>query len=113
MPAKKKNPNRRQAKSGLGQLSFLPVPPFSAEWPNASTLPFQALELMLSGERITQPSFGLNRWRLSAYIKALEYMGWSIERADVPNPYGAHPIREYWLDGETIRAAKAIRGRHE
>jgi len=108
-----KNPDRRQAKSGLGQLSFLPVPPFSAEFPSASTLPFEVLERLLKGERLTQPSFSLTRWRLSAYIKSLEYMGWTIERCDVPNPHGAHPIREYWLSAETIRAAKELRGRHE
>lgn len=98
------------AGAGAKQLSLLPEPPFSPQWPNLSTLPWQALERLLSGEKLTQPSFGLTRWRLSAYVKELAYMGWPIERADVPNPHGQHPIRQYWLTPETIFAALQLRG---
>jgi len=98
------------AGAGGKQLSLLPEQPFSPQWPRRSTLPCETLERMLAGEKLTQPSFGLTRWRLSAYIKALEYLGWEIHRADVPNPHGKYPIREYWLDDETIRAASSLRG---
>jgi hypothetical protein len=101
-----KTPDRRQAESGFEQMTFLPKPKFNPHWPNRATFPGEALERMLAGERLTQPTFGLTRWRLSAYIKDLDYMGWPIQRADVPNPHGQHPIRQYWLDGETIRAAR-------
>jgi len=105
-----KNPDSRQALSGFKQFSLLPEAAFSAEWPSASTLPAEVLNRMLSGEKLTQPSFGLTTWRLSAYIKELEYMGWTIPRDDVPNPYGKRPIKEYWLDTETIQAARMMRG---
>ena len=94
------------------QLSFLNQPPFSAKFPNKKTLPSEVLERLLKGERLTQPSFGLTRWRLGSYIKSLDYMGWTIERCDVPNPHGEHPIREYWLSPETICAAQELRGHH-
>ena len=102
------NPDSRQASSGFEQMSFLPKPKFNPQWPNKSTKPGAALVRMLSGEKLTQPSFGLTQWRLSAYIKDLDYMGWPIKKADVPNPHGQHPIRQYWLDDETIRAAKGV-----
>lgn len=92
------------------QLSLLPEAPFCPQWPNKSTLPSETLGRLLTGERLTQPSFGLARWRLSAYIKDLCYMGWPIERADVPNPHGKHAIREYWLKNEVITAARQLRG---
>lgn len=97
------NPDRRQAESGFKQTSFLPEPDFNPTYPNPHTLPAEALKRMLSGERITQPSFGLTRWRLSAYIKSLEYLGWIIKRDDVPNPHGQNPIREYYLEAEVIQ----------
>ena len=100
----------REAGAVGKQLSLLPEPPFSPQWPRKSTLPAETLCRLLAGEKLTQPSFGLTRWRLSAYIKDLGYLGWPIERVDVPNPHGQHPIRQYWLDGETIRAARNLRG---
>lgn len=92
------------------QLSLLPEPPFCPQWPNPSTHPRQALDRLLTGERLTQPSFGLTTWRLSAYIKELDYCGWPIERGEVANPYGERPIAEYYLATEIIMAAKALRG---
>ncbi|MDQ2988536.1 MAG: helix-turn-helix domain-containing protein, partial [Pseudomonadota bacterium] len=82
------------------QLSLLPMPAFAPSWPEPDTLPAEALERMLAGERLTQPRFGLDCWRLSAYIKELEYLGWQIQRMNVPRPPGlraGRPIREYWL----------------
>lgn len=94
------------------QLSLLPVPAFVPSWPEPNTLPGKALVRMLTGERLTQPRFGLHCWRLSAYIKELEYLGWPVERMDVPAPAGCgagRPIREYWLAPSTIAAAEAGR----
>ena len=56
-----------------------------------------------------QPSFGPEKWRLSTFINELEYLGWPIERIDVPSLHGCRPIREYWLGDKTIRAAKLLR----
>jgi hypothetical protein len=94
------------------QLTLLPMPPFAPRWPNPDTCEGEALARMLAGERLTQPRFGLNCWRLSAYIKKLEYLGWTVKRADVPRPIGfraGRPIREYWLSPSTIAAAEGMR----
>jgi hypothetical protein len=95
-----KNPDSRQASSGYEQMSLLPSLDFNPISPNPSTLPGKVLARLLKGERLTQPSFGLNYWRLAAYIKELKYLGWPIEAMDVACPAGfgaGRPIREYWL----------------
>jgi len=103
-----KNPESRQASSGSIQYSFLPEPEFNPIFPSPQSLAYTALSRMLQGERLTQPRFGLNCWRLAAYIKDLDYLNWPIEKADVPCPAGfgsGRPIREYWLSNETIQKA--------
>jgi hypothetical protein len=94
------------------QLPLLPEPSFVPSWPTPKTLPAEALARMLAGEKLTQPSFGLHFWRLSAYIGKLKKLGWPIERADVSCPagYGAGgAIAAYWLPPEIIAKAKAVR----
>ena len=108
-----KNPERRQASSGFKQLSFLPEPDFKPVWPNPTTQPGIALARMLKGERLTQPSYGLRCWRLAAYVKELDYLGWPVEAQDVPCPDGCgtgRPIREYWLPQRVIAAVSSIKG---
>lgn len=111
-----KNPERDQASSGFEQMSFLPEPDFNPRWPNPATQPGIALARMLKGERLTQPSYGLECWRLAAYIKELDYRGWPVEVQDVPCPKGygtGRPIREYWLAQRVIAAASVKRGRND
>lgn len=106
-----KNPDSRQASSGFEQLSFLPPPNLTAAWPNPTTQPGIVLARLVTGERLTQPSYGLNCWRLAAYIKELKYLGWSIEAMDVPCPAGlgaGRPIREYWLPQWVLSALSGI-----
>jgi hypothetical protein len=68
---------------------------------------------MLSGERLTQISFGFHGWRLAAYVKELQYLGWSVCKGEAAAP-AAHktrkPIREYFLLPETILAARTGKG---
>ncbi len=102
-----KNPERRRqaTESGFKQMSFLPEPDVNPKWPSPGTQAARALTRLLSGERLTQPSYGLYCWRLAAYIKELGYLGWPIESADVPCPPGVgtgRAIREYWLGAELI-----------
>lgn len=95
-----------------GQLPLLPENPFVPRWPEPHTLPGKALARLLAGERLTQPSFGLHCWRLSAYICALRNLGWQVERTDVPCPPGhgaGGAIAAYWLPPEIIAQAKAVR----
>jgi hypothetical protein len=100
-----KNPESRQASSGFQQMSFLPELKFNPKHPNPNTQPAKVLARLLNGERLTQPSYGLSCWRLAAYIKELDYLGWPIESADVPCPQGlgtGRPIKEYWLPIKSI-----------
>ena len=81
------------------------IPKIAPRWPNPHSLAGEALARMFAGERLTQITFGLNRWRLSAYIHELKSLGWPIERMDVlpPNGYDCHRfIRQYWFSAETI-----------
>lgn len=108
-----KNPERRQASSGFEQMPLLPEPDFNPAWPNPNTLPGKALARMLAGERLTQPRFGLHNWRLAAYVKELDYLGWPIEAQDVPCLEGCgtgRPIREYWLPQRVIAAISGSKG---
>jgi len=107
------NPSRRQAKPGFEQMSFLPPVHLTAAWPNPKTQPGIALARLVRGERLTQPSYGLNCWRLAAYIKELKYLGWPIEAMDVPCPAGVgtgRPIREYWLPQWVLTALSGAQG---
>lgn len=92
------------------QLSFLPPPEIFASLPPKGTHHCAAFDRMLTGERLTQPSFGLSRWRLAAYIMELKYLGWPIKRADVSCPGHNRPIAEYWLEPDAIAAARSMRG---
>lgn len=110
-------PKKNQAPSDkdiLPESDLFPdtLPKFAPVWPSANTLSGEALDRLLSGERLTQISFGFHGWRLAAYVKELDYMDWPIERLDVPCPpeYGhGKLITEYWLNAETIAKARAIR----
>ena len=90
------------------QLSLLPEPPFSPQWPNPSTLARQVLTRLLDGEHLTQITFGFNSWRLSAHIKELGYLGWPIDRDDVLTPNRERPISKYWLNPEIIAKVRAV-----
>jgi hypothetical protein len=94
------NQDRQEGPIEPRQLSFLPPLELAATWPKPTTQPGIALKRLLKGERLTQPSYGLACWRLAAYIKELEYLGWPISSANVPCPPGlgtGRRIREYWL----------------
>ncbi|ARK68839.1 hypothetical protein BOC38_20740 [Burkholderia pseudomallei] len=73
-------------------------------------MPAEALAQLLTGARLTQPSFGTSRWRLAAYIKELKYLGWPVKSAPIHYPGCARPIAQYWIDNKTIMAARAMRG---
>ncbi|MFL9996121.1 hypothetical protein PQR34_29990 [Paraburkholderia sediminicola] len=92
------------------ELPEIPVPPFRPQWPTHGTLVAQTLDLLLTGERLDQIKFGPINWRLGAYIKKLDYLGWPVKSAPIAHP--AKPkaiIAHYWLDTEIILQAKAMR----
>lgn len=104
---------KEQAQNNLNhepeQFNLLPPPDFAPSWPASDTLPAETLKRLLSGERLTQPSFGTNRWRLAAYVKELKYLGWPVKSAPVHHPGRSRPIAQYWLDSKTIMAVRALR----
>ena len=103
----KKPANFREAAGFNGkQLTLLPEPIFSPQWPNQSTLACQVLSRLLDGEHLTQITYGFDSWRLSAHIKQLGYLGWPIDRDDVTSPNRKRPISKYWLDAEIIAKVK-------
>ncbi len=89
---------------------MLPPPTFNPVWPNHGTLAAEALARLLTGERLTQPAFGTSRWRLAAYIKDLDYLGWPVKSAPIHCPGRTRPIAQYWLTNDTIVKAHAMRG---
>ena len=95
------------------QQELFERPAVNPRWPTPGTLAYEALARMLSGERLTQISFGFHGWRLAAYVKELQYLGWSVCKGEVAAP-AAHktrkPIREYFLSPETILAARTGKG---
>lgn len=119
-----KKPDRRQAKSGFkgkakcrfddtrepSQFELIPPPEFAPAWPSSNTLPAEALARLLTGERLTQPSFGTSRWRLAAYIKELKYLGWPLKAAPINYPGRTRPIAQYWLTNDIITKTLAMRG---
>lgn len=87
--------------------------PFNPRYPSASSHAGEVLARMLSGERLTQPSYGFHSWRLAAHIKELEYLGWNVAKGGVTAPAGykvGKPIREYFLLPEIILAARTGKG---
>lgn len=94
-------------------LPGIEPPALAAHHPSPDTHAADTLARLLTGERLTQPSYGFHGWRLAAYIKELDYLGWPIQRQDVPPPRSCQttrPIREYWLKPDTICAAMSMRG---
>lgn len=100
-------PPRRKGFSDPRQMSLLPPLEIKAQWPKEGTQPHTVLQRLLTGERLTQPSFGFACWRLAACIKKLDYLGWPVAAINVPRPaiYGSgKPIREYWLPKSVLNA---------
>ena len=96
-----------------GQQELFERPAVNPRWPTPGTLAYEALARMLSGERLTQISFGFHGWRLAAYVKELQYNGWPICKGEVAASAGyqvGKPIREYFLSPETILAARTGKG---
>ncbi|HDR9064378.1 TPA: hypothetical protein QDB03_006069 [Burkholderia vietnamiensis] len=92
------------------QFELLPPPPFNPGWPNLGTLAFEVLRRLLTGERLTQPTFGTNRWRLAAYVQTLKDLGWPVRSAPIHHPGRVRPIAQYWLTNDIITQTRATRG---
>jgi len=77
--------------------------PFSPKWPSPATLADRALDILLSGKRLTHPQFQelTGSWRLAAAIKVLRWLGWPVQTDELHRP-GRRPIADYWLPLEVV-----------
>ncbi len=71
-----------------------PVTP--ALWPNRGTRADEALQALISAPQ-NQADYWRG-WRLSAYVKSLEYLGWSFIKRFIVRPGCRREITEYRLD---------------
>lgn len=62
------------------QGTLFEPPPFSPVWPSPATLVARALDMLLTGERVTHPDFQADTrsWRLAACIDVLRKLGWPV-----------------------------------
>lgn len=62
------------------QGTLFEPPPFSPVWPNSATLTGRALDMLLTGKRVTHPDFqaATRSWRLAACIDVLRKLGWPV-----------------------------------
>ncbi len=76
-------PNKKPAGQGgqfAEQGALFEPPPFSPVWPSPASLPARALDMLLTGKRITHPDFqaATRSWRLAACIDVLRKLGWPV-----------------------------------
>jgi hypothetical protein len=88
------------------------APLLEPSWPNPGTLDRICLEMLLSGQCLTHPSFQAvtQSWRLAACIERLiKRHRWPIEHRDIPHPSKKRrnsEIREYWMRADAIELVK-------
>lgn len=100
---------RHYAANDLFPETLPPIVP--ALWPAAGTRPAEALEVLMYGPT-NQADYPCMGWRLAAYIKELEYDGWSFLKRDIVRPGCRRPITEYRLNSgdPATKAALSARG---
>ena len=106
-PPKNETPQHDQAHGVPGeQLSFLPAPVFCPILPPAGSAAETALYDLLARD-LTQIDWLRERkgWRLSAAVKALDYLGWEPRSIMVQHPAWPNPIARYSLPAKAKQAA--------
>lgn len=92
------------------QFSFLPPVPFCPLLPPHGSAAEQALNDLLARD-LTQIDW-LNEhkgWRLSAAVKALDYLGWEPKSMMVQHPEWPNAIARYSLPEKAKQAAYTMR----
>ena len=113
---KKTSPAALAEASRAKQQELFGAYEFSPRLPNPSTKEGIALDMMLSGETLTQPKFleVTNSWRLAASIhKLINEYGWAIESQDIPAPCIENPYRhisKYYIKEWALKSLEAYRG---
>lgn len=86
------------------------LPPIlPAYWPTPGSRADEALQALISGPQ-NQADYH-HGWRLAAYIKELEYDGWSFRKRDILKPGCRRAIREYTLNRQVPAIAIALKTR--
>ena len=102
----KKAPHRTNSTGAFVQLTLLETPAFCPKLPTAGTRTAQALADLVEGD-ITQldwlPPNPFKGWRLAAYIKDLDYLGWEPESVFVKCGQ-KKPIKRYSLKAKAKAA---------
>lgn len=84
-------------RDSIEQGQLFDGPALCPTWPNPGTLDCIALEMLLSGQKMTHPDFQsvTHSWRLAACIERLiKVHGWPIDKEDIPAPTPRRRWRE-------------------
>lgn len=81
-------------------------PVVAAFWPSDGTRASEALYALIEAPQ-NQADYW-NGWRLSAYVKDLQYDGWSFHKRDIIKPGCRRPITEYTLNRNDPGTAAAL-----
>jgi len=85
---------------------------FCPQWPAPATLTARALDMLLTGERLTHPDFqaATRSWRLAACIDVLRKLGWPVltfDEAGMPITGRRRAIAAYQLAAYALQAVGA------
>lgn len=86
-------------------------PVVAALWPTRGTRADEALQALQQGPQ-NQADYWQG-WRLAAYVKDLEYLGWAFLKRDITRPRCRRPITEYTLDHTDPSTAAALASRQK
>lgn len=87
-------PRHNHTANDLFPETLPPVVP--ASWPASGTRAFEALQAMIVAPQ-NQADYWPG-WRLAAYVKELEYLGWCFIKRSISKPGCRREISEYKLD---------------
>lgn len=107
-------PNKAEFESALDKSDYnrndlfpetLP-PVVPAYWPSKGTRSDEALQALIESPQ-NQADYWQG-WRLAAYVKDLEYDGWSFHKRDITKPGCRAPITEYSINRDDPGTAAAL-----
>ena len=97
------------------QMSFLPEPPYNPRWPKENTLAEKALQVLLTGKKVSHPQFEVltGSWRLAAHIYTLKRLGWPITKDMLPLAGCDEQMRErhydvYYLPDDLLNFIRGV-----
>jgi len=86
-------------------------PVVTAFWPTIGTRADDALQALLIAPQ-NQADYWQG-WRLAAYVKELEYLGWAFLKRDISRPGCRRSITEYRIDRTDPSTAAALASRQK